>query len=383
MTPTILAISYAALAGRPTAMHIALAAGAPLRRFTIGERFPSRWPGPGPGPWRALALALVQASLLLAMACAMLDRGGVLRLGLSDVAFWTALTVLTTIANVATPSRPERLLWGPVTLAMTAAATFPMTTIFIAGATGYLGRFLCAEYGRRGWYVTALVRDRARAGELAADMLVEAEATRPETLAGVMDGADLVVSPLGITRQADGLGYRDVDYQTNLNLLRAADRAGVGRFAFVHVLNADAMRHVPLVAAKADFVDALRASDLSSTAIAPSGYFYDMAIFYRWPDPGGSGSSRPERTGSTRSTARIWPPRRQRRLRQEPTGWMSGGRRSITTGYLAQLAAEHHPAAGLAAQTGAGDPSAPDPSADPRPRIVLPERDVYGQARSR
>ncbi|GAA6202926.1 hypothetical protein [Aquicoccus sp. SU-CL01552] len=118
MTPTTLAISYAALAGFPTAMHIALAAGAPLGRFTIGGRFPGRLPG----PWRALAL--VQASLLLAMACAMLDRGGVLRLGLPDAAFWTALalTVLTTIANVATPSRPERLLWGPVTLAMTAAA---------------------------------------------------------------------------------------------------------------------------------------------------------------------------------------------------------------------------------------------------------------------
>ena len=118
MTPTTLAISYAALAGLPIAMQIALAFGAPMGRFTVGGRFPGRLPG----PWRALAL--VQASLLVAMACAMLDRGGVLRLGLPDVAFWVALalTVLTTIANIATPSRPERLLWGPVTLAMTAAA---------------------------------------------------------------------------------------------------------------------------------------------------------------------------------------------------------------------------------------------------------------------
>jgi hypothetical protein len=99
-------------------MHIAVAAGAPLGRFTVGGRFPGRLPG----PWRALAL--VQASLLVAMARAMLDRGGVLRLGLPDVVFWAvlALTVLTTIANIATSSRPERLLWGPVTLAMSAAA---------------------------------------------------------------------------------------------------------------------------------------------------------------------------------------------------------------------------------------------------------------------
>jgi len=154
-----------------------------------------------------------------------------------------------------------------------------MKTVFVAGATGYLGRFLCAEYSRRGWYVMALVRDRCRADDLAADILVEAEATRPETLAGTLHGVDLVVSALGITRQADGLTYRDVDYQANLNLLREAERAGVKRFAYVHVLNADAMRHVPLVAAKADFVDALRASVLPSTVIAPSGYFSDMGDF--------------------------------------------------------------------------------------------------------
>lgn len=154
-----------------------------------------------------------------------------------------------------------------------------MKSVFIAGATGYLGRFLCAEYGRRGWHVTALVRDAARAGDLAADSLVEAEATRPETLAGLMEDVDLVGSALGITRQADGLSYRDVDFQANLNLLREAERAGVGRFAFIHVLNADAMRHVPLVAAKADFVDALRASGLPSTVIAPSGFFSDMGDF--------------------------------------------------------------------------------------------------------
>ncbi|THH38103.1 SDR family oxidoreductase [Aliishimia ponticola] len=154
-----------------------------------------------------------------------------------------------------------------------------MSTVLIAGATGYLGRYLCAEYRRRGWYVAALVRDKTRARALDADTLIEAEATQPQTLAGLMEGVDLVVSALGITRQADGLGYREVDFQANLNLLREAERAGVGRFAYVHVLNADRMRDVPLVAAKADFVDALTAAPLPSTVIAPSGYFSDMEEF--------------------------------------------------------------------------------------------------------
>ena len=125
-----------------------------------------------------------------------------------------------------------------------------MQTVLVAGATGYLGRHLCAEFHRRGVYVIALVRDVNRAVQLAADSLVEAEATRPETLTGVMDGADVVVSALGITRQSDGLSYHDVDYQANVNLLREAERAGVGRFAYVHVLNGDNMRDVDLVAAK-------------------------------------------------------------------------------------------------------------------------------------
>lgn len=147
--------------------------------------------------------------------------------------------------------------------------------VLIAGATGYLGRYLCAEYARRGYHVTALVRASAQANGLA-DLSVEAEATQSETLKGIMDGVDLVVSSLGITRQTDGLGYREVDYQANLNLLREAEAAGVARFAYVHVLNAPAMVGVPLVDAKVAFVDALHASDMPATVISPTGYFSDM-----------------------------------------------------------------------------------------------------------
>lgn len=117
MSPQVFATAYAALACLPTMMHLALAAGAPLGRFTVGGRFPGRLPG----PWRALAL--LQAGLLLGMACVVLDRTGALALGLPGFAFWAvlALTLLTTVANAASPSRPERLLWTPVTIAMSAA----------------------------------------------------------------------------------------------------------------------------------------------------------------------------------------------------------------------------------------------------------------------
>lgn len=154
-----------------------------------------------------------------------------------------------------------------------------MKRVLIAGATGYLGRFLCAEFQNRGWHVTALVRKKSRGDDLAADIIIEAEATWPETLHGAMTDIDLVVSALGITRQADGVGYWDVDYQANMNLLDEALRSNVQRFAFIHVLNADQMEHVPLVAAKSAFVRELQDAAIQSTIIAPTGYFSDMADF--------------------------------------------------------------------------------------------------------
>jgi len=172
-----------------------------------------------------------------------------------------------------------------------------MRRVFIAGATGYLGRHLCAEYQQRGWYVIGLVRKTSQAAPIAADQLIEAQATDPETLRGVMAGADLVVSCLGITRQTDGLGYWDVDYQANLNLLREAERSGVGRFCYVHVLGASEMTRVPMVAAKSAFVAELQCSSVAATVIAPSGYFSDMGDFLKMAQSGrvwlfGDGSKR-------------------------------------------------------------------------------------------
>jgi hypothetical protein len=112
------AIAYAGLISLPLAMQLVLAAGAPWGKFTVGGRFPGRLPP----LWRGLAV--LQGGLLVFMAATVLDRGGVADLGLENGPFWlsVALTGLTLLANAASPSRPERLLWTPVTGAMMAAA---------------------------------------------------------------------------------------------------------------------------------------------------------------------------------------------------------------------------------------------------------------------
>ena len=104
--------------------------------------------------------------------------------------------------------------------------------IFVAGATGYLGRFVVREALARGYAVRALTRDGSRlppelaeipqGGEGAAFEVAEGEATRPETLRGLTRDCDVLFSSIGITRQRDkGVKYADVDYGAN------RDRSGV------------------------------------------------------------------------------------------------------------------------------------------------------------
>ena len=154
------------------------------------------------------------------------------------------------------------------------------STVLVAGATGYLGGYVVRALREQGLRVRALVRSpqKLRQG-LEPDEVVQGEVTRPETLAGVCDGVEAVFSCVGITRQRDGLTWRDVDFQGNLNLLRLAQHAGVQRFVYISVFGAARWRHLDIVAAHEDFVDVLRRSELDWHVLRPTGYFSDLETF--------------------------------------------------------------------------------------------------------
>jgi len=163
-----------------------------------------------------------------------------------------------------------------------------MQRVLVAGATGYLGGFVVRKLKDRGYFVRALVRSSQRAENLRdiADEIVEGQITRPETLAGICDGIDVVFSSVGITRQKDRLTFRDVDYQGNKNLLEVALGAGVRKFVYVSVLNGPSLRRLDIVAAHEDFVDELKASDIEYAVLRPTGYFSDMGEFFEMAKKG-------------------------------------------------------------------------------------------------
>ncbi len=154
--------------------------------------------------------------------------------------------------------------------------------ILLAGATGYLGRFLTKELVERGYQTRVVVRDKKRVDTRALNLeIVEAQVTKPETLDGICNDTDVVISSLGITRQKDGLTYMEVDYQANINLLDEAIKAGVKKFIYVSVLNGDKLRHLKICEAKERFVDRLKSSGLDYCIVRPNGFFSDMGDFLK------------------------------------------------------------------------------------------------------
>ena len=139
-----------------------------------------------------------------------------------------------------------------------------MKKIAIAGSTGYLGKYLVKQLAEQETEGVALARNTSKLSEFNESKIeiIKAEVTRAETLNGVFDGVDTLISAVGITRQKDGLTYMDVDYQANINLLREAEKAGVRKFIYVSVLNGNKLRHLKICEAKERFVDELKQSGL-------------------------------------------------------------------------------------------------------------------------
>lgn len=154
--------------------------------------------------------------------------------------------------------------------------------IVLAGAFGKLGSDI----------LRALVRDGHEV--LAIDMIVreladvpggyeakQVDVTEPEQLAGICDGADAVITTVGLTRTSAEVTNYDVDYQGNLNLLNEAKRAGVKKFAYVSVLKADKAPKVPMLHAKYLLEQKLKKSGIPYVIFRPTGYFYDIAKVFR------------------------------------------------------------------------------------------------------
>ena len=117
----VAALLYAVMAAGVVAFQIALAAGAPWGAYAMGGASPGQFP-----PALRIA-ALVQAALIVGMAAIVLSRAGLILAGWSRVSRWlvwvvVAVTAVSLVLNLITPSAGEQALWAPVLLLLLASS---------------------------------------------------------------------------------------------------------------------------------------------------------------------------------------------------------------------------------------------------------------------
>ncbi|MEZ4697418.1 MAG: hypothetical protein R2832_13455 [Rhodothermales bacterium] len=114
---TIAALTYCIVASIVVAFQLALALGVPWGEYSMGGRFPGKYPP------RMRIVAVVNAVILAMTGLVVLSRAGLLlpRWPLSvPWLIWVvvAFSAVGFVMNLITPSRGERVRWAPATFAM-------------------------------------------------------------------------------------------------------------------------------------------------------------------------------------------------------------------------------------------------------------------------
>lgn len=147
--------------------------------------------------------------------------------------------------------------------------------VLIAGANGKIGRHLLSKFANSRHRARAMIRDREQAPELLElgafeTVVADLEGDVSEALRGM----DAVIFTAGSGPHTGPDKTIDVDQKGAINLIDAAEKAGVKRFLMVSTMRADKpetgpekMHHYFVAKQKAD--NHLRASSLDYTIVRP------------------------------------------------------------------------------------------------------------------
>lgn len=156
--------------------------------------------------------------------------------------------------------------------------------LLVVGATGTLGRQVARRALDEGHQVRCLVRNPRKASflkEWGAE-LVGANICQPDSLPSVLEGIDAVIDA-ATARASDPLGVKDVDWQGKVNLIKAAKEAGIDRYIFFSILDAQKHRNVPLMDAKYCIERYLAEADMNYTVLRLAGFMQGLIAQYAIP----------------------------------------------------------------------------------------------------
>ena len=140
--------------------------------------------------------------------------------------------------------------------------------VLVIGATGTLGRQIARQALDAGHQVRCMVRSPRKAAFLQewGCELTRGDLLEPDSLDYALEGQEAVIDA-ATTRATEGGSVYEADWIGKLNLLNACERAGVKRFVFVSLLDAEQHRDVPLMDIKYCTEQALIASEFDYTIL--------------------------------------------------------------------------------------------------------------------
>ena len=155
--------------------------------------------------------------------------------------------------------------------------------VVLAGAYGKLGSDILKALLAAGYEVVAadMIDRDVEGADKNAYTYKKLDVTNADALKGLCDGADAVISTVGLTATSATLTNYDIDYHGNLNLLNEAKAAGVKKFVYISVIKADKAPDVPMLHAKYLLEEELKKSGIEYVIHRPTGYFYDIVKVFR------------------------------------------------------------------------------------------------------
>ena len=162
--------------------------------------------------------------------------------------------------------------------------------VVLAGAFGNLGADILKCLVADGHEIVAAdLKEGNVDGTEGKYTFVAIDATNPETLKGLCEGADIVITTMGLTGASTRFTSYDIDYKGNMNLYEECKRAGVKKFNYISVISCDepGAEEVPMLHAKYLVEQEIKKQPMEYVIYRPTGYFYDIAkVFKPYIDKG-------------------------------------------------------------------------------------------------